>query len=615
MKSSVKLLSVILILASIFGLVGGGIGLADVLECKAYWEDKSVKSNEDLTTLEDGLNTLAENKQAYVDGLAAFEKGTKDYDEGKKTLDDGKKEYAEGQKTLEDKTKEYNTGLNKLKAAENQLAEGRAKLEANKEAYLTGKTKLAASEPQLKSTKALIDGAAAVDSGFNNSESGWNTGYNGLKSFQASYNDQQTDPTKKLPTPNAENAAYYQQAIEGTITSLRNGMVYRDLLPQLETKRDELQAAVASDPSLQPQLDAVNGQIAQINALPPKETMQAKMNETLKLDGVPAALVAGQKTLADGMVQITNGILNSGNQTLITAYKTSGGQTLNANTLGNLPYDQFAATMTGHITLVNSLINAPKTGIKAQYEAGKAEYDAGMASIAEYEAGLADYNKGLDEYYAGRNQLKNGKVQLDEGKAKLEDAEKTIKEGEKTLSDAEKQLAEGKEKLEEFENGQAQVVDGIETVLASETYAGLVSIADRLGADFKYLDKDGIIDTDQGLAAVAAAREFSGENGAVVTKELTTRAVGAVLAIIASVVALVAGAIGLIGSSKLAGILAVVGAAAAVIAAIVTAVAGTEMSAVAGSTVAAIVIAAGAVVAVVSVVNAVVDLGTKKAAV
>lgn len=602
MKSSVKLLSVILILASIFGLVGGGIGLADVLECKAYWEDKSVKSNEDLTTLEDGLNTLAENKQAYVDGLAAFEKGTKDYDEGKKTLDDGKKEYAEGQKTLEDKTKEYNNGLNKLKAAENQLAEGRANLEANKEAYVTGKTKLAASEAQLNSVKTLIDGAAAVSDGFSNEKTGWNRGYVALKDFRDGYNTFKN--SEILPPPNHDFVNDYYTAIEDVKATVPAQ------ISALQTQEQQFNDALAANPDsedIKNALAQTQAGIASLNKL---------LAGALGLSSakVPDAVDAGRAPLAAGMVQVTNGILNSGNQKLVASYTGAGGARLNANDLARAPYEEFNTTMTKHVAIVDGLINADG-GVQDQYDAGLAEYNAGKAKIAEYEAGLDAYNKGLDEYYAGRQQLTNGKVQLDEGKAKLEDAEKTIKEGEKTLSDAEKQLADGKAKLEEFEDGQAQVVDGIETVLASETYAGLVSIADRLGADFKYLDKDGIIDTDQGLAAVAAAREFSGENGAVVTKELTTRAVGAVLAIIASVVALVAGAIGLIGSSKLAGILAVVGAAAAVIAAIVTAVAGTEMSAVAGSTVAAIVIAAGAVVAVVSVVNAVVDLGTKKAAV
>lgn len=599
MKSSVKLLSVILILASIFGLVGGGVGLADVLECKAYWEDKSVKSNEDLTTLEDGLNTLAENKQAYVDGLAAFEQGSKDYEDGQKTLEDGKKEYAEGQKTLEDKTKEYNNGLNKLKDAEKTLAAGKANLEANKDAYVAGKAQLAASESQLNSAKALVDGTAAVQNGYVD----WQRGYQGLLQFQATYNGQTPPPSPELPPPNAAYTDAYQTAITGTIGAIQG------TIANLQEKEALLNAGIAAgsdtDGSMALQLSQVQAGIAAANE---------KLATAQQLDGAPAKVAAGQQELAAGMLQIVNGIFDGSNQELKTAFTSLGGDRNTVSNLSGMNYADFNTNMNAQFGVVNTLVNG-EGGVKAQYEAGLAEYNAGKAKIAEYEAGLAAYNKGLDEYYAGRNQLTNGKVQLDEGKAKLEEAEKTIKEGEKTLSDAEKQLADGKAKLDEFEDGQAQVVDGIETVLASETYGNLVSIADRLGADFKYLDKDGIIDTDQGLAAVAAAREFSGENGALVTKELTTRAVGAVLAIIASVVALVAGAIGLIGSSKLAGILAIVGAAAAVIAAIVTAVAGTEMSAVAGSTVAAIVIAAGAVVAVVSVVGAVIDLGTKKAAV
>lgn len=594
MKGSVKILSVILIIASVFGIVGGGIGLADVLECKAYWEDKSAVSTADLATLEDGLNTLAENKQTYIDGLAAYEKGTKDYEDGQKTLEDGKKEYEDGQKTLEEKTKEYNDGLNSLKAAEKELAEGKATLEANKEAYAAGKASIASGEEQLETARALIasneaklNGLLQVINGINAVDAGlteWQSGYSNLTNFGAIYK---------------------------TLTSL------------------DISEGTTSDESVTNYNNAIAAAKSTLDALPDDNPNKVNYLPSVNaLQGVPALVQAGQQKLATNTANLFNSVLSNDDLSKALQQATGMDSATLKSTVGNLgsmPFGTFNTTMTSLVGtakgLVSNLQSQYDTGMQ-QLEAGKkalaeneAKLEAGKKQVADYEAGQAKYNSGLDEYYAGRQKLVNGKAQLDEGKAKLEAAEKTIKEGEKSLTDAEKQLADGKAKLEEFEAGQKQVIEGIETVLASETYGNLVSIADRLGPDYKYLDSKDMLDTDQGLAAVAAAREFSAENGAVVTKELTARAVGAVLAIIAGVAALVAGAMGLIGTAKIAGIIAAASAVVAVIAAIVTAVAGSTMSAVAGSTVAAIVIAAGAVVAVVAAVHAVGLLAPKKAAV
>ena len=164
---------------------------------------------------------------------------------------------------------------------------------------------------------------------------------------------------------------------------------------------------------------------------------------------------------------------------------------------------------------------------RAQYDAGKAELDAAKKAL---DAGYAEYN-------AGKAKLDDGAVQLAEGKKTLEEAGKTLAEGKKTLEAAEKQLSEGKAKLDEFESGREQVIAGLETLKGTETYAGLASIAERLGEDFSYMKNDTDLDMEKGLEAVAVGREFSGENGAAVTRELTNRAIAAALALLGSVLA------------------------------------------------------------------------------
>ena len=131
MRKTTKVLSAILIAASLFGLVGGGLALKDALGSKAYWEAAS-GGGDSIGMLEDGLNQLKANEQAYLDGRKALEEGKAAYAEGKaqleegaKALEEGQKAYDEGVKTLEQKTAEYEAGVQKLAAAGVQLAEGK----------------------------------------------------------------------------------------------------------------------------------------------------------------------------------------------------------------------------------------------------------------------------------------------------------------------------------------------------------------------------------------------------------------------------------------------------------------------------------------------------------
>ena len=82
MSKSVKALSVILILAALFGLVGSGLSLKDALDSKDYFGKKGEETDASLSTLEGGLTQLEENEQAYLDGREAYTKGLQDYEDG-----------------------------------------------------------------------------------------------------------------------------------------------------------------------------------------------------------------------------------------------------------------------------------------------------------------------------------------------------------------------------------------------------------------------------------------------------------------------------------------------------------------------------------------------------
>lgn len=622
MKKSVKALSVILILAALFGLAGGGYALKDVMECKSYWEAKGEESDANLSMLEDGLNTLKENEAAYIDGKGNYEQGLKEYEAGKKDLEAGRKEYEAGLKTLEEKQAEYDEGLATLNAKQAEYDAGLASLKEAEQKLAAGQKQYDDGAAALAQAGALLQGLADINSGF----ATWQAGYNGLLSFQQSAAAQGT----ALPAPAADNIAIYDGAITQTKTSLETGIGYYDQLAKLEATKSNLEAAIAATEAaggdttdLEKQLAEVTKGIAQLEAglkgKPTRDEMDEQLAMVNQLVGVPQAVADGQKTLSSGVATAVNGIL--ANEEMAAKLVGASGMSAEqlAGTVTALPtmdYATFNGTMAQLTQLANGLVGG-ENGLQAQYTAGSAQLAESKkvldAGYAEYNAGKAKLDDGAAQLAAGRAQLADGKVQLEEGKKTLEAAEKTIAEGEKTLSEAEKQLSEGKAQLDEFEAGRDQVMDGLDTLLATETYAGLVSVADRLGSDYTYMKNDTDLDIGRGLEALAAAREFSAENNAAVTKELTTRAVAAVLALLGSAVALVAGIMGLAAKVKGSGVLAVIAAVAAAAAVVAAFAAGSELSAVAGSTVASLALAAGVVVTVVAVVHAAVALSPAKA--
>ena len=146
-----KGLSVLLIAAALFGFYGGAVNIQDVLAAKDYWENKSEQITADLNKLEDGLNTLDENKEAYLDGLDKVAEGEKTLAEGEETLAQGEADYA--------------AAPGKLADARRQLAEGQDALDEG-----AGK---------LKKLKTAIGGVNQILSGYKNT---WRLGFEALKS-------------------------------------------------------------------------------------------------------------------------------------------------------------------------------------------------------------------------------------------------------------------------------------------------------------------------------------------------------------------------------------------------------------------------------------------------
>ena len=119
-----KGLSILLIAAALFGFYGSAVNLNDVLACKDYWEKAGEESTANMNKLEDGLNQLKENEQAYLDGKDQVADGEVALAEGEQTLAEGEAKLADGEAQYAEGLKSYQEAPAKLAAGEAKLAEG-----------------------------------------------------------------------------------------------------------------------------------------------------------------------------------------------------------------------------------------------------------------------------------------------------------------------------------------------------------------------------------------------------------------------------------------------------------------------------------------------------------
>ncbi len=141
-----KALSVLLIAAAVFGFYGSAVSVNDILACKDYWEEAGEKSTADMNKLEDGLNQLKDNEQAYLDG---------------------KDQVAEGEQALADGEAQYEQGLADYAAAPAKLADARAQIAAGEAELAQGYADYADAPESLAKLDKLIKGLKSADYAFN----------------------------------------------------------------------------------------------------------------------------------------------------------------------------------------------------------------------------------------------------------------------------------------------------------------------------------------------------------------------------------------------------------------------------------------------------------------
>ena len=303
-----KGLSVLLIAAALFGFYGGAANIQDVLAAKQYWEDKSEQTTADLNKLEDGLNTLDENKQAYLDGLDKVA-------EGEKTLADGEAELAQGEA-------DYAAAPAKLEQGEKDLAAGKAKLAAGYAAYNQGEKDLAAGKQAVaEGEEALAEGKATASAGIaginqvinylnqvkvgysvgTKDQKAWKKGFNELKAgrkqavelFSTEENQQLIGLIKELSGDsslgkNFDNSSSYKDFNDATKKLIAT---FNNVGELLASKKSDISSSNST-------LKGAATKLEQAMAMP-EETEEQKAQKKGTIDAVRKGVVSGLSGFSD----------------------------------------------------------------------------------------------------------------------------------------------------------------------------------------------------------------------------------------------------------------------------------------------------------------------------
>lgn len=375
-----KILSILLIAAAAFGFYGGAVSINDVLDCKAYWEQKDVESSNDLNKLKDGLDQLHENTEAYLDGVVQVA-------DGEKQLADGEKQYAAGKKQLADGKKQYAAakgdlnaliaGLEGIPASVQMLSEG------YHGQYWPGRELLAT-----KISESLDDTTVTLLS----------LGLIGCD---------------KAKLQNAKAVLTDMSSDDKTINAC-----VKDLIEQFgiaSGKINDILGMVKDIPLIGSLADSLVGSKA--------TELVDSIDQLKEFDAGFNTILDGQKQMKDGVKTLTEGIL--GADMLRTAYKKAGLLddiiALSKTTAFDSPS---FATFVGEAERVSKL--APKAakvarGVKEstikQLKDGAAQLADAEVQLADGRATLADGKKQLAQYEDGEGQIRDGLKTLMESKA------------------------------------------------------------------------------------------------------------------------------------------------------------------------------------------------------
>jgi uncharacterized phage infection (PIP) family protein YhgE len=616
-----KGLSVLLIVAALFGFYGGASSLTDVLACKDYWEKEGEKSTADMNKLEDGLNQLGDNEEAYLDGVKQVADGEVALEEGKQTLAQGEADYAAAPAKLR-------KGEADLAAGKAAYKEGKATYEAGKKTYNDGK----------KALEELTKNVDLLSSKFNQ----WSDKYEnklvplikaGKKDaygndFSSYFKDDNAAATASdVQTAAAPFMTYYEPAkAAGVAPAIEKDYSNLETVVKMTAGYYQEGDAKGAAAEAQKLIDGYNSSVPAEKKIDSKVVLGEtgySVSPAIPSDsgfdtlraGVKAYVDAANKALGEAGLAAKTG---SNFATVALIYGLADGEKQLQDNIKKL----FNALGEDNMKEMGSKAEIQKlqTLLFSAGDAGfnqggkileKKAYELIKAKNAELAQGKAKLNAAEKELAAGAKKIKAGEAKLAQGYADYEAAPAKLAAGRQQLADGLKQLEEGKKQLAQYEDGEQQVRDGLATLMSTEPNGGLESILDRRGGDDEFDDANGHLDIQEGLDAVDVGRGYQADSGELITKEITNRAVGTAAGLGAAVLACLAALLSLIKKYKGAAVTAVLAAIAGVAGAVVGNGAGSEFSNIAGSTVGSLPWIAAGVVAAVACVFAIVNFTAK----
>ena len=296
-----KVVSILIVLASIFGLLAGALGIRDALAVKTYLEGDG---SDPVAQLSDGLVQLKDNEKAYNDGLKEYKAGLIQLEDGEAQLADGaaqlaqgeidladgKSQLAQGRKDLADGEKQLADGYAQYNAGKKQLAEGQKLIDENTAAYLEGKETLASIEkimPYVNQYIQFRDGTIAKLPGFETAQEWFMAVVRPLMSKLGLFD---------IPNNVTDLPKYIQDMVKDGKAQLKE---YEDGLKQLEAGKKQLKDAEKQLADGEKQLADGRAQLADGE----KQVAQGEKD----LAAGYADYDDGQAQLADGKKQLKEG--------------------------------------------------------------------------------------------------------------------------------------------------------------------------------------------------------------------------------------------------------------------------------------------------------------------
>ena len=310
-RIALTVISVCLVLASVFGFIAAGSGMDDITdilrqsnlrnddirdsialisdryaEIKEKGGDDTAKSYATaVVTDKYGSSKISAGQKQYDEGKAQLDKGQKEYDAAKAKLDKGKADYAAAEKLIAEKEKEIADGEKQIADGEKQIADGEKQLAAAKQQRDEGQAQLDKVTPIYNKVKPSYDKLHGTTVG--------NLTEDGLNSILRSmgYNKTVTQLFEEYDAAKAQLADANKQ-IAAAEAQLEEGK------QQIADGKEQLAAGKQQLADAKQQLDDGDAQLA---------AGKAKLDDgKAQLANAEAQLAAGKRKMANNSVTMAN---------------------------------------------------------------------------------------------------------------------------------------------------------------------------------------------------------------------------------------------------------------------------------------------------------------------